>query len=423
MRSYSTRFSIFLKLFRESFLFAFEALRVNKLRTMLSLLGITIGIFTIISVLTVVDSLESNIRGSVNKLGSNVLYVQKWPWAFSDDYPWWKYFQRPNPQLQEEQELKRRLQSADAVSFVIGLNNRTVKYRSNSIEGITITAHSHDYELLRTFNFLDGRYFTANESRSGKNMVVIGSAVADGLFGNANPIGQQITALGRKLTVIGVLNKEGEDLLGTSADKSVFIPINYVRNVLDIRSDRYGPSLMIQAKSGIDIKEMENEVQGAMRSIRKLSPTQEDNFALNKSSLLANQMEALFGIINLVGWIIGGFSILVGGFGIANIMFVSVRERTNIIGIQKSLGAKNYFILLQFLVESIVLCLIGGAIGLFIVFLGTSLISATLDFDILLTLKNIIVGLTVSVIIGMISGFWPAYSASQLDPVEAIRSK
>ncbi len=423
MRNYNARFTIYLKLIRESFLFAFEALRVNKLRTFLSLLGITIGIFTIISVLTVVDSLENNIRTSVNKLGSNVLYVQKWPWAFSDDYPWWKYFQRPNPQIQEEQELKKRLQSADAISFLVELNNRTVKYRSNTIEGIGITAHSHDYELLRTFDFMDGRYFTANESRSGKNLAIIGYSVSEGLFANQNPIGQQISLLGRKITVIGVLNKEGEDLLGSSADKSIFLPINYLRNVLDIRSDRYGPTLMIQAKNNIDIKELENEVQGAMRSIRRISPTQEDNFALNKSSLLANQMEALFAIINLVGWIIGGFSILVGGFGIANIMFVSVKERTNIIGIQKSLGAKNYFILLQFLVESVVLCLIGGAIGLLIVFAGTSLISASLDFQISLTLKNIVVGLTVSVIIGTLSGFWPAYSASKLDPVEAIRSK
>jgi putative ABC transport system permease protein len=196
------------------------------------------------------------------------------------------------------------------------------------------------------------------------------------------------------------------------------IPINYARNIVDTKSDNYDPKIIIKASEGIALNELSNEMKGQIRSIRRLSPREVDDFSLNQSSMLSLQLDSLFGVVNIAGWIIGGFSILVGGFGIANIMFVSVKERTNIIGIQKSLGAKNYFIL----VEAVVLSIIGGIIGLIIVYIIT-LVAAAFDFTLILSLSNCLLGLSVSAIIGVISGFLPAWNASQLNPVEAIRAK
>ncbi len=415
---------LFLKLFRESILFAFNALIVNKLRTFLSLLGISIGIFTIITVFTFVDYIEYSVQSSVQKLGNDVVYVQKWPWAFGGDYPWWKYFNRPNPSYRDYEALNRRAdpEKVKAMAFEIDINGKTIKYKSNSVEQVNITAASHDFADVRTMEFEKGRYFTYNESRSGRNYIIVGHNIADGLFGTSDPIGKEIKIMGRKLKVIGVVEKEGEDILGNSMDNQVLVPINFARNLVDVRADMYQPFIMVKAQPGVTLDELNDELKNHLRSIRRISPREEDDFALNQSSILSVQMESLFGIVNVAGWIIGGFSILVGGFGIANIMFVSVKERTNVIGIQKSLGAKNYFILLQFLFESIVLCMMGGTIGLFFVWLVT-LVSNLMGFGLFLSFANILLGLTVSVVIGVVSGYLPAQSAANLDPVEAIRAK
>jgi putative ABC transport system permease protein len=413
---------IVLKLIRESFIFALDALRQNKLRTLLSLLGITIGIFTIITVFSAVDTLRNNLQESVDKLGSNSIFVEKWPWEFGGDYPWWKYFQRPVPNIKDYQQLKERSQTAEAVSFEIRLSNRTVKYGSNSIENVDITAVSHDHDKTFSVDFEDGRYFTESESHNGNPICILGYDIADGLFNGTSPIGKTVKLMGRNVKVIGVFAKEGDDMLGMSSDKNILLPINFARNLVDIRSDQYYPFIVVRGKEGISVDGVESELKGLMRSIRRLNPTQEDNFALNKTTILSNQLDQLFVVVNIAGFIIGGFSILVGGFGIANIMFVSVKERTHIIGIQKSLGAKNYFIMLQFLIESVTLCLLGGAIGLLFVFLGTLAIKMFLDVKVVLDFGNIIFGIGLSVAIGVISGILPSYFASKLDPVEAIRS-
>lgn len=412
---------IFLKLFRESVLFAFHAISANKLRTFLSLLGITIGIFAIISVFTVVDALENNVRKDVEKLGSNVVFIQKWPWAFGGDYPWWKYYQRPLPGYNEMEQLKQRTTLVEAFSYEAYIS-KTVKFRNNSIENADIGIVSHDYYKTNTFDLQEGRYFTESESAAGRPVALIGADIAKNLFESKNPLGQEILTLGRRLLVIGVFKKEGSSILGNTTDNIVMIPVNFARNLIDVRSDRVQPFIEAKAKPGISNTELKDELKGAMRAIRRLRPIEEDDFALNESKLLSNQVTSLFGVVSIAGWIIGGFSILVGGFGIANIMFVSVRERTNIIGIQKSLGAKNYFILLQFLSEAVVLCLIGGMMGLTIVLILSLVATNVMDFNVTLTFSKIIMGLTISSVIGIVSGFIPAYTASRLDPVEAIRS-
>lgn len=409
-------------LIKESIVFAWQALVVNKLRTFLSLLGITIGIFSIITVFTIVDSLERNIRGSVQSLGENVVFVMKWPWTFGPDYPWWKYMNRPVPAYSELAELQRKIKSADAIGFRIGAR-KTLKRNNNTIENAIVSGWSFEFGKVKSFDIEDGRYFREDEVDGGYNVVLLGYTLAQGLFpNNENALGKTVKVAGRNCKVIGLLKKEGESMLGNSMDNQAVVPYNFARLLMDVKSENSDPFIAAKAKPGITNIQLKDELTGAMRAIRSLKPLADDDFSLNETNLLSKGFDGLFDMVSIAGAIIGGFSILVGGFGIANIMFVSVRERTNIIGIQKSLGAKNYFILSQFLFEAVFLSLIGGIIGLIIIYFLTLISHSFIDMEITLTRSNIILGLSISVLIGIISGFIPAYGASQLDPVEAIRT-
>jgi putative ABC transport system permease protein len=413
---------LFLKLLKESFLFANDSLRQNKLRTFLSLTGVTIGIFMIIGVFSAVDTLRNNLQKSVDKLGSNSIYIQKWPWVGNENTPWWKYMQRPDPKLREFDEIVRRSQTAMAVSYEINIDNRTIKYLDHTVEGAQIGAVSQDHNKTWNFDFSQGRYFSELESRSGSPVTIIGYDIANNLFPGGNAVGKQIKIMGRYVTVIGVFTKEGDDMLGNSDDKQVIVPINFAKDVVDVQNTNYGPVIVVRGKDGVTDVQVEDEMRGIMRSLRRLKPTQEDNFELNKITVISQQLDVVFGVLHFVGLIIGLFSILVGGFGIANIMFVSVKERTNIIGIQKSLGAKSYFILLQFLIEAVFLCVMGGVVGILLVYGFTLIFKFALDIDVVLDIRNIIIGVGTSVTIGVVSGIIPAYSAAKMDPVEAIRS-
>jgi len=413
---------ILFKILQESFRFALQALVGNKLRTLLSLLGVTIGIFAIISVFAVVDSLEKNIRKSVESLGDNVVFVTKWPWAMGGEYPWWKYYQRPVPNLNELTFLEQRLEMAEAVTFVASAGNKTAKFESDDVDGIGVAAVSHSYQDVYGFELSSGRYFSLLESSSGKPVAIIGSNISETLFANQNPLGNYIKFMGQKALVIGVFEKAGDSIIGNSDDDNIVIPVKFARNFIRVNNESTNPMFMVKAKRGISNAQLKDDLTRVMRSIRRLSPKADDNFALNETSIISKGIDLMFSVIDLAGIVIGGFSLLVGGFGIANIMFVSVKERTNIIGIQKAIGAKNYFILLQFLFEAILLCLIGGIVGLLIVYSGTLLAGYYFDFDVSLSTSNIVMGLWVSVVIGIVSGMIPAISASKLDPVEAIRS-
>jgi putative ABC transport system permease protein len=413
---------VVLTLLKESIVFAWQALVSNKLRTFLSLLGITIGIFAIITVFTIVDSLERNIRGSVQSLGENVVFVMKWPWTFGPDYPWWKYMNRPVPVYSELAELQRKIKGADALGFRIGAR-KTLKHNNNTVENAIVSGWSFDYSKIKAFDIIDGRYFREDEAEGGYNVVILGYSIAQGLFPNdESAVGKTIKVAGKNCKVIGLIKKEGESMLGNTMDNQAVVPYNFGRLLMDVKSENSDPFIAAKAKPGVTNAQLKDEITGVMREIRGLKPMADDDFALNETNLLSKNFDGLFDMVSIAGAIIGGFSILVGGFGIANIMFVSVRERTNIIGIQKSLGAKNYFILSQFLFEAVFLSLIGGIIGLLLIYLLTLGLHAVIDMEITLTRSNIILGLSVSVLIGIISGFIPAYGASQLDPVEAIRT-
>ena len=410
---------VLLKLIRESLVFAIGAIVVNKVRTLLSLLGITIGIFSVISVLSVFDSLESSIRESLDELGSNVLFIQKWPWMMGGgDYPWWKYVNRPEPSVHEMEEIHRRSSVSEASAIMFDFN-RSLSFRNNIYDEVTIMAVSHEYDKVMSVDIQEGRYFTRLESSGGRNVAIIGSKIAEELFPGADPLGQTFKISGQKADIIGILKSQGSGAFGNSSDEQIIIPINFARNFVNMRT--MGTTILVKGKPNVSNEQLMDEITGIMRSLRKLKPGQESNFALNEVSVLNQGLQAFFSGLAIIGWIIGGFSLLVGGFGIANIMFVSVRERTNIIGIQKAIGAKNYFILLQFLFEAVFLSLLGGIIGLLLIYIGILAFQDAMSFPLILSSKNITIGLVISTVIGLVSGFVPAWVAARLDPVEAIR--
>ncbi len=412
----------FIFLIFESFRFAWQALRANVLRTLLSLLGVTVGIFSIVGVQMMVDSLESNIKGSLNSIGSNVIYVEKWPWFFGNgNYPWWKYFMRPMPKYEEFKFLNERLESADGVVMMGFEQDIPSKKGSNSInvicQGIT-----YDFTRITEIPIESGRYFLPQEIDGARNAAIIGSDIAETLFPNEDPIGKTFKIKGRNFIVIGTQVKKGKQIadFGGEPDQKVFMPF-LTHNAIFASGEPYG-IILIQGKAADKgLVELESEITGLMRTKRGLRPSQEDNFAINRPEAATKALAGLFESLGQMGFVIGIFALLIGGFGIANIMFVSVRERTNIIGIQKSLGAKNYFILSQFLFEAVFLCLFGGLIGMGIVSLVSNVSLGSLDL--ILTKENVLRGLFWSTTIGVLAGIIPASLAARLNPVEAIRSK
>ncbi|MEP0712104.1 ABC transporter permease [Algoriphagus sp.] len=413
---------LFLKLSWESFRFAVSALKTSLTRTILSLLGVTVGIFAIIAVFTLVDSLEANIRSSFSFLGTNVMRVDRFPFQEGpSNFPWWKYFQRPPGTVEEYEFLQQRLTTAEGVT-ISASSNTLVKAGSNAYQGMALTGVMYSYQDVYDVAIEEGRFFTQSEIKASRNLAIIGREIANTLYPMQTVIGKQIKIKGMKFVVIGVFEEEGEGLFDApSKDEACLIPYGAFGKMYNTGRKGLEPTIAVKGmESDIGLVALENEMTGLLRAKRGLKPREEDNFALNKTEFIQNAIGSVFDVISVAGWVIGGFSILVGGFGIANIMFVSVRERTNIIGIQKSLGAKNYFILFQFLFESICLSLIGGITGIIIVFFLTFIELGSLE--IVLSFSNIMLGLGVSTIIGVVSGIVPATLAARMDPVEAIRT-
>lgn len=407
-------------MFRESFLFAFSSVAVNKLRTFLSLFGITIGIVSIISVFTVFDWMENSIRESIASLGDNTIYVEKWPWASDANIKWWDMMKWPPPSVDDYEALVKRSTSAHALCYTVG-SSEPVKFRGNLIDETWILAATHDFENVRSFEIEKGRYFTQSESGSGKPVAIIGAEVAGKLFDRVDPVGREITIDRYKAQVIGVFKKEGKGGISDNGmDEGVLVPLDFSRQFVNFRNPFLNSDIMIRGKDGVSVQQLSDEVTMILRAARRIAPGMENNFSINQASQITSTLEPVFRGINIAGWIIGGFSILVGGFGIANIMFVSVRERTSIIGIQMALGAKRRWILQQFLTESVLLSVTGGILGLIIVFIGTLFINYFFTLGMYLTAGNIILAIVISATIGIIAGFAPASAASRMNPVEAI---
>ncbi len=419
--------NMIIRIFRESVLLAIRELRVNKLRTFLTLLGIAIGIFCVISIFSSVDSLENNLRNGVSKLGNNVVYIQKFPWGLEEgeaEYPWWRYWNRPYANYDEMKKVQDNVSTASAVAISIWMNGPVVKFGDRSVRSATINGVSQDFNRVMDLNIERGRYFTPAENFGGDHKVILGADVIKELFqGNTDPIGKEIDLMGSKLTVIGVFAKEGKSIVETSNDNIVMMPYYFLTSLIKVDGFQVEPTIMVEAREGVSNAQLKDEIRSVMRSARRISPKQSDNFALNQISIIGDQISSIFGVMDWVAAIIGGFAILVGGFGIANIMFVSVRERTNLIGIKKALGAKNYFIFLEFLTEAVILSVIGGMLGLLMVFLVLKGLTSAISFNLAMNLSNILWGLLVSSVIGLIAGIVPAISASRMNPVNAIRFK
>lgn len=416
--------STLFKIFYESIVQALQALNANRLRSFLSLLGITIGIFCIIGVLAAVDSLEDNVRGSINKLGDDVLYVQKLSWGEDPGANYFKYLRRPSVAHSEYEAIKERVRNLDQVAYQVGVGERTLKWRSNNVQGGYLLAVTPEYPNLMNIEFAAGRFFSPTEAAYGAPKIVIGFALAEALFGTVAPLGKEIKVGGRKMEVIGVLEKEGESIINiTNFDEVILCSYNYARKIANLKRNVFfsNSSINIKAREGVNLEDLKAEVRGVMRAERRLKPKEEDDFSINQLSIIANLLDGFFKVLNIMAMIIGGFAILVGAFSVANIMFVSVKERTKLIGIKKALGAKRWVILLEFLIEAIILCVIGGVVGLGFIMLVLSILTQVIDFDLYLSTANIVQGLSLSVGIGVVAGMIPAIRASGMDPVNAMR--
>ena len=412
---------VYLRLLKESFGFAMNALRNNKLRTLLSLLGVTIGIFSIIAVLAAVDSLDRKITKDLSSLDKNTIYLMKFSFGPSD-VPQWKREQFPNVKYDEYTYMKGVMTNTDQMGYQIFTKRESIKYDSKTVSDVNIVPVSYEFIDIQGLEFEKGRFYNESEANSGSTVIVLGNEIAKSLFENTEPIGKNVRLYGKRFTVIGVLKKQGAGLFGDSDDTSAFIPVNFVRQLYGDNNTSLTNVIVFKPESGVDMEAYKSEISQKLRNYRGLKAGEIDNFFVNVFSGFTDFIDGILGQMNLVGWIISGFSLLVGGFGIANIMFVSVKERTNLIGIQKSLGAKNKFILFQFLFEAIILSVIGGIIGLLLVWIISVVLTKVLEFEFVLGMGNILLGTGLAALIGLISGILPAIAASKLDPVEAIRT-
>ncbi|MFM1931760.1 MAG: hypothetical protein RL226_1063 [Bacteroidota bacterium] len=414
---------LYFRLLRESFAFAWSAIVVNKMRTFLSLLGVMVGIFVISAVFTAVDSMEASLKDSFSMISDDVLFIQKWPWGPEGDgeYEWWKYFQRRQPTIRDMEELKGKLSGAEAIAYTVGTMG-SVSRGNNSMDEVKVAAVTDAYDRCFSLNIEQGRYFTSGEFKTGKNFVIIGADIAEMLFPEGNAVGGELKVMGLKMTVIGIFAREGSSIISDGFDKMAMINASFGQRLLNMRE--LDAAVVVKAREGVSNEELKSEVIQQFRAIRKIRPKQDNDFSINQMDMLTSLIDAVFVQVELVGWFIGIFAILVGCFSIANIMFVSVRERTKIIGIQKALGAKNNFILQQFLFEAVALCVFGAtmAFGLIVVIAG---LINVMDIGITMSINpsRFILAMSIAVFSGLIAGIAPAMQASKMDPVEAMRAK
>lgn len=408
--------------FNESLMQAYDSLRNNKLRTFLSLLGITIGIFCIITVKSAIDSLQDGILEGFSELGSDMVYVSKMPWDEDPGRNYWKYLKRPEPSYEDFLYVKQRSKKSMYSSYAAFTGGRNIKHNTETVSNAFVMGATFEQIYTGNMEFEYGRHFTQNENFNGDHKAILGHNVYTSLFPAGSGIGESVKVFGRKYTVIGKLAAEGQSFFNfINYDDIIWIPFSNFEKYVNVQNEA-GISFSLKAKKNTSIEDLKSETIGLMRSSRKLKPIMLSNFSVNELSLLSNVLDQVFGVMNIAGFLIGIFALIVGMFSVANIMFVSVKERTSIIGIKKALGAKKSIILLEFLLESILLCLLGGFIGLVLVILTLWGVSSLTGFQMQMSSTNLITGIGASIIVGIIAGIIPAYNASNMDPVEAIRA-
>jgi putative ABC transport system permease protein len=405
----------------ESWKIAGAQMRSNLTRSTLTALGVIIGIVAVTLMGTAIGGISIGFDKSMSIFGDDILYVEQWPWKNVDD--WWNYRDRKKIKTEYAEPINRMIAATPNSNLVVAVPAsglyRSVKYADNEVSNVLVRGTVSDYIITSTFDFKEGRFFNEVESRSGANVCVLGYDVADALFPSASPINRSVLINGQPFNVIGVISRQGSFLGIFSLDSIVVMPLPAFQKYFSAKSDS---DILVKVKDKTKLADAKDELTGLMRRVRGLSPEQKDNFSINEQQALKSTLDPIKNSIAIAGLFITGLSLFVGAIGIMNITFVSVKERTKEIGTRKALGARRRTILLQFLIESTALCLLGGFIGLSVAYLmcfgiGKAFPSFPIHFSFALVLASMIV----SVMTGLVSGFAPAWSASRLDPVTALR--
>jgi len=405
----------FLHEVKEGLLIAFRAIRANKMRSVLTTLGIIIGIVAVTGMATAIDGLDKAFEKSAKAFGTDILYVQKFPWVSNDD--WSLIRNRPDIKAQYVDIIERQAKLSSAAAPVV-VRRTTVKNGNFMMEDAFVTGTTHSYNEASGNTNIDGRFFSAEESDRGSLVCVIGAEVAEKLFPTGDPVGQTILVAGAPYKVLGVYEKQGGLMGRFTSDSRVFIPFSSFQS-------RFGNRRWVTINVKVaDIAEMDNaklELEGIIRKVRRIEPGKENNFNINAAEILTQTFGQFTLVVGAIGLVITSLSLLVGGIGIMNIMFVSVTERTKEIGIRKAIGARRRTILMQFLIEAAALCLIGGLIGLSISFILVQVVSNVFELPASMPAIVVFIAITISLIVGLVSGFLPAFRAAKMDPVDALR--
>ncbi len=400
--------------FNEYIIMAWQAIKAHKLRSLLTTLGILIGVTTIITIFTTIQGLNQYVFGQLSNIGATTVYVEKYPWIIKNDF--WRYRNRKNITYKEYLALKRYCTLAKYIAPQV-FSMKNVSYKSEKLTNVFVTGTNQDYAETASLSPEAGRFITGLDVRSKRYVCVLGREVADKLFKKKNPLGQRIRIGSEKYRVIGVLEKKG-NFFGQSMDNFIIVPIGTFKRVF---GGHRGLRIAMMAGDSDQLDEMKDQIRGVMRRIRKTPPAKPDDFSINQQDMLTNLYSQLTGTLFAIVFVIGGISLVVGGIGIMNIMLVSVSERTREIGIRKAIGATRGNIMLQFIIESIVIASIGGLIGIALGFGGGSMVLAQLDLTAGVSALSILVGFGFSTLVGVLAGFYPAQKAAKLNPIDSLR--
>ncbi|MBU0475370.1 MAG: ABC transporter permease [Bacteroidetes bacterium] len=403
---------------KEGLLISLKAIRANKARSVLTTLGIIIGVASVVLMSTAIKGIDQSFQAGVASLGSDNLYIDKWAW-FDNDIPWWEMRNRKDITMEDFRAYKDLAKLP--ISIAPSANSqRTIKYEERSVQFVFITGTDFNYINTTNLSFDEGRFFTELESNGGRSVVVLGSEISKKLFPQGGALNQLIKIGGNRFKVVGVLEEQGSWVMGGwNPDNQAYVPIQNIFKYFVSRHSN-GITINIRAENSQMVESTKEEALGIMRRVRGLKYDEKNDFSINQQEGLLTNINETVGVIQIAGLLITGLALFVGAIGIMNIMFVSVKERTREIGIRKAIGATKRTILGQFISESAIICLIGGMIGLGVAIIG-SMIIAQFDFPVTIDIDAVILAVTISLITGVISGFAPAYTAAKLDPVDALR--
>ncbi|MFH5883815.1 ABC transporter permease [Halalkalibaculum sp. DA3122] len=400
----------------ESLKISLRALGINKTRSVLTATCIVIGIVSVTTMSTTIDGIDRSFENSMSMLGQNVIYVEKWPWGLgSGEYRWWEYRNRPDMKIDYADQLEETSRFASAVSASSN-RNVTVRFEDTYANGVMLQGATETITQTSTMDIAEGRFFTVEEERTGANVVVMGQSVSDALFDLEYPLGKQVRIAGQRFLVIGLLERQGSFLGLEDIDNQVIIPMSAFQEIYGTRT---GVRLIVKFPSEEAQLVGEYEIEGLMRRIRQLDPMEENDFAINKPEAFRQQYESMTFAIYGIGIFLTSLALFIGGIGVMNIMFVSVRERTKEIGIRKAVGAKAWEILGQFLVEATIICMVGGLIGVALSVITTQVINQF--FVAYMSWQTVALAFGICTLVGLAFGFLPAYRAAKSDPIESLR--